>query len=94
MKEKKILFKHKNGKNTCDIKNVTPEELLVFICEMLENLIENKVVTRDLMLTYINMCLAIGPGLSKEDLENKEIENLIVEFSDSMFNLFGSITND
>ena len=94
MEEKKILFKHENGKNTCDIKNVSKEELLTFICEMLENIIENKVVTRDLMLTYINMCLAIGPGLSKEDLENKEVEKLIAELSDSMLNLFGSITND
>ena len=94
MKEKKILFKHENGKNTCDIKNVTVEELLSFICEILENLIENKVVTRDLMLTSINMCLAIGPGLSKEELENKEIEKVIAELSDSMLNLFRSITND
>lgn len=94
MKEKKILFKHENGKNTCDIKNVTHEELLAFICEMLENLIENKVVTRELLLTSINMYLAIGPDLSNEDLENKETEKIIAELSDAMLNLFGSITND
>lgn len=91
---KKILFKHENGTNTCDIKNVSEEELLAFICATLEQLIEHKVVTRDVLLTCINMCLTIGPRLSEEELENKEIEKLIAELSDSMLNLFGSITND
>lgn len=94
MKEKKILFKHENGTNNCDIKNVSTEELLAFICGTLEQLIEHKVVTRDLMLTSINMYLTIGSRLSKEDLENKEIEKLIDELSDSMLNSFRSITND
>lgn len=93
MKEKKILFKHENGVNTCDIKNVSEEELLSFICSTLENLIDHKVVTRDLMLTSINICLTVGSGLSKEDLENKEIVKVIDELSDSMLNLFRSITN-
>ena len=94
MKEKKILFKYENGINSCDIKNVSEGELLTFICETLENLIENKVVTRDLMLTSINICLTLGSGLSMEDLENKEVEKLTCELSDSMLNLFRSITND
>lgn len=94
MEEKKILFKYENRVMSCDIKNVTQEELLEFICEMLENLIENKVVTRELMLTTINMCLAIGPVLPEEELENEEVQKLIAELSDAMLNLFWSITND
>lgn len=94
MKEKKILFKHENGVNTCDIKNVSKKELLAFICEILENLIENKVVTRDVILTTINICLTLGSGLSEEELENKEIQKLIDGLSDTMLNLFRSITND
>lgn len=94
MEEKKILFKYENGVKSCDLKNVTQEELLAFICEILETLVGNKVVTRDLMLTSISICLTLGSDLSKEDLENKEIEKLIDELSDSMLNLFRSITND
>ena len=94
MKEKKILFKYENGIGTCDIKNVSQEELLVFICEILENLIQNNVVTRDIMLTSINLFLTIGTALPKEIAEDKEIKKLIDELSDSMLELFRSVKSD
>ena len=59
MKEKKILFKYDNGGKTFEIKNVNQEELLVFICETLESLIQKNIVTRDIMLTSINLCLTV-----------------------------------
>ena len=94
MKEKKILFKYENGTETCDIKNVNQQELLVFICVMLESLIQKNFVTRDVMLTSINLCLTIGSSLSEEELKDKEIYKLIDELSDSMLDLFRGIKND
>ena len=94
MKEKKILFKFENGAKTCDIKNVNQEELLVFICETLESLIQNNIVSRDVMLTCINMRLTLGTALSKEAFEDKEIKKLIGELSHSMLDLFRGIKND
>ncbi len=88
MKEKKILFKYDNEGKTCDIKNVNQEELLVFICEMLENLIQKNIVTRDVMLTAINICLTVGTALDSSDFKDKQLRNLIDELSTNMLMLF------
>lgn len=88
MKEKKILFKYENGNRTCDIKNINQEELLVFICEMLENLIENNVVTRSVMLTSINLCLTLGTSIDLDNIKDKQLRNLINELTKSMLMLF------
>lgn len=94
MKEKKILFKYDNEGKTCEIKNVNQEELLVFICETLETLIQKNIVSCDVMLTSINMCLTLGRALSKEAFEDKELKKLIDELSLSMLDLFRGIKND
>lgn len=88
MKEKKILFKYENGSKICDIKNVNQQELLVFICEMLENLIQKNIVTRDLMLASINLCLAVGTTTDLDDIKNKQLRNLIDKITKSMLMLF------
>ena len=88
MKEKKILFKYENGAKTCDIKNVNQEELLVFICEMLESLIQNNIVTRDVMLTSINLCLTIGTAIDIDNIKDKQLKKLIDELTSSMLMLF------
>lgn len=87
-KEKKILFKYDNGTKICDIKNVNQEELLVFICEMLENLIQKNIVTRDIMLTSINLCLTIGTTTDLDSIKDKQLRNLIDELTKSMLMLF------
>lgn len=88
MKEKKILFKYDNEGKTCDIKNVNQEELLVFICETLENLIQNKIVTRAVMLTSINLCLTVGSVTDLDSIKDKELKKLIDELTQSMLMLF------
>lgn len=88
MKEKKILFKYENGSKICDIKNVNQEELLVFICEMLESLIQKNIVTRDVMLTSINLCLTVGTAIDFSDVKDKELKKLIDELTKSMLMLF------
>ena len=88
MKEKKILFKYKNGAKTCDIKNVNQQELLVFICETLESLIQNNIVTRDIMLTSINLCLTVGTAVDFDNIKDKQLKKLIDELSSSMLMLF------
>lgn len=88
MKEKKILFKYENGAKICDIENINQEELLVFICEMLEGIIQKNIVTRDIMLTAINMCLTLGTALDSSDFKNKQLRNLIDELSTNMLMLF------
>lgn len=88
MKEKKILFKYENGNRTCEIKNINQEELLVFICEMLENLIENNIVTRSVMLTSINLCLTLGTSIDLDNIKDKQLRNLINELTKSMLMLF------
>lgn len=88
MKEKKILFKYDNGGKICDIENINQEELLVFICEMLESLIQKNIVTRDVMLTAINLCLTIGTATDSSDFKDKQLRNLIDELSESMLMLF------
>lgn len=88
MKKKKILFKYENGAKTCDIKNVNREELLVFICETLETLIQNNIVTRDVMLTAINLCLTIGTATDLGNIKDKQLMKLIDEITESMFMLF------
>lgn len=88
MKEKKILFKYENGNRTCEIKNINQEELLVFICEMLENLIENNGVTRSVMLTSINLCLTLGTAIDLDNIKDKQLRNLIDELTKSMLMLF------
>ena len=88
MKEKKILFKYDNEGKTCDIKNVSQEELLVFICEMLESLIQNKIVTRDIMLTSINLCLTVGTATDLDNIKDKQLKKLIDELTSSMLMLF------
>ena len=94
MKEKKIIFKLENEKKTTEIKGVDKVELLTFICEALESLIQKGIVSRDVLLTSINMCLTLGSGLSTEALEDKEIRIVIDELSTSMLDLFRSIKND
>lgn len=88
MKEKKILFKYDNGGKTCDIKNVNQEELLVFICEMLESLIEKNIVTRDILLTSINLCLTVGTAIDFSNVKDKQLRTLIDELTQSMLMLF------
>ena len=88
MKEKKILFKYENGNRTYDIKNINQEELLVFICEMLEHLIDNNVVTRSVMLTSINLCLTLGTATDLDNIKDKQLRNLIDELTDNMLMLF------
>lgn len=88
MKEKKILFKYENENRTCEIKNINQEELLVFICEMLENLIENNIVTRSVMLTSINLCLTLGTAIDLDNIKDKQLRNLINELTKSMLMLF------
>ena len=88
MKEKKILFKYDNGTKICDIKNVSQEELLVFICEMLESLIQTNIVSRDIMLTSINLCLTIGTATDLDNIKNKQLRKLIDELTESMLMLF------
>ena len=80
MKErKKILFKLENDKRTVEINGVDKVELLSFIYEALETLIEKGVVLREELLTSINICLTLGSALSKEIAEDKEIKKLIDE---------------
>ena len=88
MKEKKILFNFENGAKTCDIKNVNQEELLVFICETLENLIQNNIVTRDVLLTSINLCLTVGSVTDLGNIKDKQLKKLIDELTESMLMLF------
>lgn len=88
MKEKKILFKYENENRTWEIKNINQEELLVFICEMLENLIENNIVTRSVMLTSINLCLTLGTNIDLDNIKDKQLKNLIGELTESMLMLF------
>ena len=88
MKEKKILFNYENGAKTCDIKNVNQEELLVFICEMLQSLIQNNIITRDVLLTSINLCLTVGSATDLDDIKDKQLKKLIDELSQSMLMLF------
>lgn len=88
MKEKKILFKYENGTNICDIKNINQEELLIFICEVLESLIQKNIVTRDVMLTAINLCLTVGSATDLSINKDKQLKNLIDELSESMLMLF------
>lgn len=88
MKEKKILFKYENENRTCEIKNINQEELLVFICEMLENLIENNIVTRSVILTSINLCLTLGTSIDLDNIKDKQLRNLIDELTKSMLMLF------
>lgn len=88
MKEKKILFKYENGTNICEIKHINQEELLVFICETLESLIEKNIVTRDILLTSINLCLTIGTVTDLSDIKDKQLRNLIDELTESMLMLF------
>ena len=88
MKEKKILFKCENGAKTYDIKNVNQEELLVFICETLENLIQNNIVSRDIMLTSINLCLTVGATTDFDNIKDKQLKKLIDELTSSMLMLF------
>ena len=76
MKEKKILFKYENGKKFYDIKNINQDELLEFICEILENLIENNIVSRDAMLTCINLCLTVGSVINLDDVDDKQLKEL------------------
>lgn len=88
MKKKKILFKFENGAKTCDIKNVNQEELLVFICETLESLIQNNIVSRDIMLTSINLCLTVGTATDLDNIKDKQLKKLIDELTESMLMLF------
>lgn len=88
MKEKKILFKYENGAKICDIENINQEELLVFICEMLESLIEKNIVTRDILLTSINLCLTVGTAIDFSNVKDKQLRTLIDELTESMLMLF------
>lgn len=88
MKEKKILFKYENGAKICEIDNINQEELLVFICEVLESLILKNIVTRDVMLTSINLCLTIGPTTDLSDIKDKQLRNLLDDLTKSMLTLF------
>lgn len=94
MKEKKILFKYENGNQICKINNVNKQELLVFICEILEGLIQKNIVTRDVMLTAINICLTIGATTDLDDIKNKELRKLIDELTESMLELFRGFKSD
>lgn len=76
---KKIIFKLENEERSTDINGVDKVELLSFICETLETLIEKGIVSRNEVLTSINICLTLGAALSKEITEDKEIKKLIDE---------------
>lgn len=76
-KEKKILFKYEEGTKICEIANINQQELLVFICEILEDLIQKNIVTRDLMLTTINLCLTVGSATDLVSLKDKQLRKLI-----------------
>lgn len=89
MKEKKILFKLENDERTVEINGVDKVELLTFICEALEILIEKRIVSREELLTPINICLTLGTALSKEEFEDKEIKKLIDELE-----LFRGVKSD
>lgn len=90
MKErKKILFKLENDERTVEINGVDKVELLSFICEALEFLIEKGVVLRKELLASINICLTLGTALSKEEFEDKEIKKLIDELE-----LFRGVKSD
>ena len=90
MKErKKILFKLENDERTVEINGVDKVELLSFICEALEILIEKGVVLRKELLASINICLTLGTALSKEEFEDKEIKKLIDELE-----LFRGVKSD
>ena len=88
MKEKKILFNYENGAKTCEINNVNQQELLVFICETLEILIQKNIVSRDIMLTSINLCLTIGTAVDFDNIKDKQLKKLIDELTKSMLMLF------
>ncbi len=94
MKEKKILFKYENGNQICKIDNINQAELLAFICEMLEGLIQKNIVTRDVMLTAINLCLTIGATTDLDDIKNKQLRKLIDELTKSMLKLFRGFKSD
>lgn len=81
---KKILFKYENDVKIAEIKGVNKVELLAFICESLESLIQKEIISREELLTAINICHTIGTVLPKEAFEDKEIKKLINEFYDSM----------
>ena len=85
---KKILFKCENRAKTYDIINVNQEELLLFICETLENLIQNNIVSRDIMLTSINLCLTVGTATDLDSIKDKKLKKLIDELTSSMLMLF------
>ena len=85
---KKILFKFENGGKTCDIRNVNQQELLVFICEMLESLIQKNIITRDVMLTSINLCLTVGTAVDFDNIKDKQLKKLVDEVTSSMLMLF------
>lgn len=87
MKEKKILFKYENKNRSCEIKNINQDELLVFICEMLESLIEKNVITRSVMLTSIILCLTIGTDIDLDNIKDKQLVDLIAELTKSMLML-------
>ena len=89
MKEKKILFKLENDERTAEINGVDKVELLSFICETLETLIEKGIVSREELLTSINICLTLVAALSKEIAEDKEIKKLIDELE-----LFRGVKSD
>ena len=89
MKEKKILFKLENDERTVEINGVDNVELLSFICEALEFLIEKGVILRKELLASINICLTLGTALSKEEFEDKEIKKLIDELE-----LFRGVKSD
>ena len=94
MKKKKIIFKLENDDASTQIDGVNTVELLAFICNRFENLIKEGVVSREMLLTSLNMCLALGTSLSKEELENKEIRQLMEEISDTMLDLFRGLKNE
>lgn len=85
---KKILFKYENEVKTCEIENIKQEELLTFICEMLEVLIQENIVTRDTMLIFINLWLTIGSATDLDNIKDKQLRNLIDELIESMLRLF------
>ena len=91
---KKIIFKLENGMNSCEIKNINTKELLTFICDMLESLVQRDVVKRDELLSTINIYLTLGTSLTEKALENKEIQKLIKELSISMCELFRNLSDD
>lgn len=87
--KKKILFKYENDERTAEIDGADKVELLSFIVEALEILIEKGIVSREELLKSINMCLTLGAALSKEIAEDKEIKKLIDELE-----LFRGVKSD